>query len=371
MRIMLACGGTGGHIFPAIAIAEELVRRNKKTKIVFAGSDNGMEREIMLKHGFKYAEVTARPFARRIFFKNITNLFLNIKAVFAAKKIVKEFNPDFVIGTGGFVSFPVVFAAALLKKRTLIHEPNMVPGIANRMLSVFVNFITVGFEETLKYFPRKKTIVVGNPVRPGIKGKSKKAGLAVFSLSPSNKTVLVMPGSRAAHKINETLILAIGAMEKELKGIQILWMCGKADLKEVKKAAAGHKKIQIKAFDFIHDVDSAYAASDAGIMRAGASTLSEIAALKFPAILVPYPYATDNHQEKNAAVFEKMQAGLIIKDRDLTPETVVTALKKILDKKENNLIRKKLKSMYKGNGAKKITDIIYHLSLASSGLERV
>jgi UDP-N-acetylglucosamine--N-acetylmuramyl-(pentapeptide) pyrophosphoryl-undecaprenol N-acetylglucosamine transferase len=272
--------------------------------------------------------------------------------------MVKEFKPDFVIGTGGFVSFPVVFAASLLKKKTLIHEPNMVPGIANRLLSGFADFITVGFEETLKYFPQKKTIVAGNPIRPGLKGKSRKAGLAAFSLSPSKKTVLVMPGSRAAHKINETLILALEAMEKEIKGIQVLWMCGKADLKEVKEAAAGHKKIKIRAFDFIHDVDSAYAASDAGIMRAGASTLSEITALKFPAILVPYPHATDNHQEKNAAVFEKRRAGLVIKDRDLTPATLVTAMKKILDNRENSLMRKNLKSMHKGNGAEKIADII-------------
>jgi len=358
MKVMLACGGTGGHIFPAIAIAEELKKRNKKTEVFFAGSDTGMEKDILNKQGYRFAGVSARPFSRSMFVKNIPNLFFNIKAIFDARKLVKEFNPDFVVGTGGFVSFPVVFSASRLKKKTLIHEPNMLPGIANKMLAGFVEHITTGFEETAAYFPKQKTTVTGNPTRPSLRGESRKAGLKAFGLSQAGKTVLVMPGSRAAHMINETLIKSLEIIENEIKRLQILWMCGKADLEKVKVAAKGHKKVRIKAIEFIHDVNAAYAASDAGIMRAGASTLSEITALAFPAILVPYPYATDNHQEKNAAAFEKRNAGIVIKESALAPEKLAGAIKQILDKKENSKMRKNLKSMYKGNGAEKIADII-------------
>ncbi len=328
MNVIFACGGTGGHIFPAIAIAEELMLR-KKTKLLFVGSYEGIEKNIIKKLKFDFVSISAKPLIRRITIKNLINLIYIIKAIFESLKIIKKFNPDIVVGTGGFVSFPMLIAAILNKKKTLIHEPNVYPGIANRVLGLFVTRITTGFEETKKYFSDSKTKVTGNPVRLSILGKDKIMSKKYFKLVDKKRTILIMPGSRAAKKINDIVSGSLKRIEKELKNIQIIWMTGKMDYKKIKEIIK-QSKIKIRVFDFIYNPGFAYAASDVAILRAGASTLSEIVALQIPAILVPYPYATDNHQEKNALLFEKNKAAIVIKDIDLNEERLINSLKKIM-----------------------------------------
>jgi len=356
MNVIFACGGTGGHIFPAIAMAEELAMR-EKTKILFVGSENGMEKDIIKKFRFDFVSIPAKPLIRRFTIKNLQNFFSIIKAIFESGRIIKDFNPDFVIGTGGFVSFPMLVAAVLTKKKTLIHEPNVYPGIANRILGTFVDRITTGFEETKKYFPDNKTKVTGNPVRHSILKYDKNYGIKFFKLDKNRKTILIMPGSRAAKKINDVVTLSLKKIEKEIKDVQIIWMTGKADYKKIKNVIK-ESKIKIRIYDFIFNSGVAYAAADAAVLRAGASTLSEIVATATPSVLIPYPYATDNHQEKNAALFKKNKAAVVIKDDDLNENNLVTALKFLTNKRNNERIKKNIKKLNVKNGAKNIIDFI-------------
>ena len=359
MRVLFTCGGTGGHIFPALAVAEAFVKKyGRKIKILFAGSDYGMEKGIIKSRGFDYAAITARPFIRKFTLKNLENLFLNMKAVDRATKIINRFRPDLVYGTGGFVSFPVMLAASRMGIRTAVHEPNMVPGLANKWLSGKVDRITVGFDETKKYFPGQKVRVTGNPVRETLFDIKKTKAAKKMKLKAGQKTVLVMPGSRAAKKINEVLLKALPLLEKEFKALQLLWMCGAEDYSRLNKEIKNISGIKIKLFKFIENAGEAYAVSDAAILRAGASTLSEIAAVKMPSLLVPYPYAAAHHQEKNAAVFKKRKLAIVIKDRDLTPGKLVETLKELLEKNRNRAMRNRLGKIYKSNSAGKIVEVL-------------
>jgi UDP-N-acetylglucosamine--N-acetylmuramyl-(pentapeptide) pyrophosphoryl-undecaprenol N-acetylglucosamine transferase len=356
LRALFACGGTGGHIYPAIAIAEELLKRDKKAEVLFTGSMNGMEKKIVGDHGFRFMGVDARPLVRKLGFENIVNAFFVIKSLFDAAAIVREFNPDITVGTGGFVSFPAVLAAAMMGKRSLIHEPNIMPGLANRMLAPFASVITAGFPDTLKYFP--EAVVTGNPVRASILKVRKAEAARKFRLSAAGKTVLIMPGSRAAKSINRAMTDSLGLIEKELKGVQFIWMTGEADFDAAKAAVAGHKKVRAAVLKFIEDAGLAYSLADAGILRAGASTLTELAAVRLPAILVPYPHATDNHQEKNAKILEARGAAVVIKDGGLGPGILVKALKAVLDVKQAAKMKKELAKIYKGNSVERIVKIL-------------
>lgn len=354
MKVLFACGGTGGHIFPAIAVAEALVKKYR-AEVFFAGSDYGMEKGIIEAAKYTFYAVTARPFIRKFTFKNIINAFYVIKSLFDSGSLVKKLDPDITIGTGGFVSFPVVFAAAITGRKTLIHEPNTYPGIANRLLGVLAAKITAGFPETARHFNAARTVVTGNPVRAGIIKASRKKAMKEYGFKAGRKTLLVMPGSRAAAKINNVVLEALPGLLKKVKNLQVLWMTGAADLKRVKAGARGAAKLKI--VEFIKDSGLAYAMADAAILRAGASTLSEIAAAGAAAILVPYPHATGNHQEKNAAMFSESGAAIVIKDGVLTAENLTAAVMAALDRKMNAQMRAQAKKIYRGNSAEKIAAI--------------
>jgi UDP-N-acetylglucosamine--N-acetylmuramyl-(pentapeptide) pyrophosphoryl-undecaprenol N-acetylglucosamine transferase len=355
LRALFACGGTGGHIYPAIAIAEALAAKYG-AKVFFAGSDYGMEKGIIESRKFSFYAVHARPFVRKFTAENIINAFLVVRAFFESAKLVRELAPDIVIGTGGFVSFPVVLAAAFAGKKTLIHEPNTSPGIANRVLGMFASAVTTGFPETVKAFKAGKTHVTGNPVRETIIKSSRKKAYKEFGLVPGKNTVLVMPGSRAARKINDIMIESLDAIGKDLKDTRFLWMTGNEDYGRVKKAVE-KSRVKAKALRYIDDAGAAYAASDAALLRAGASTLSEVAACGAAAILVPYPHATGNHQEKNAEAFAARGAAIVIKDRELTEESLVRALQYALDPKNNRGLRRQAKKLYRGKSAELIAAI--------------
>jgi UDP-N-acetylglucosamine--N-acetylmuramyl-(pentapeptide) pyrophosphoryl-undecaprenol N-acetylglucosamine transferase len=355
LRVLLACGGTGGHIFPAIAIAEALVGRHG-AEVFFAGSDFGMEKGIIEGKKFRFFPVTARPFIRKFTFKNVINVFYVVKALFDSGGLIKKINPDIVIGTGGFVSFPLVFCAALLGVKTLIHEPNTYPGIANRLLAAVATKVTAGFAETARFFPAGKTAVTGNPVRDTVIKSSRKKALKVFGLKSGGKTLLIMPGSRAAVRINSVMLETLPALEEKIRNLQVVWMTGAADLDRV-KSGAKYKKARVKVLEFIKDSGLAYAAADAAVLRAGAGTLSEIAAAGAAAILVPYPHATGNHQEKNAEAFKKSGAAIVIRDRELTRETLLEAVIKAMDKRTNVKMRKQAGKIYRGLSAEKIAAI--------------
>ncbi|MBN2753513.1 MAG: undecaprenyldiphospho-muramoylpentapeptide beta-N-acetylglucosaminyltransferase [Candidatus Goldbacteria bacterium] len=358
MKIIFACGGTGGHIYPALAVAEDMKKKVKNAEVLFAGNKSGMEASIIPRRDYDFKGIETRPLIRKFTFKNVINGAFVIKSLFDALKIVNEFRPDIVMGTGGFASFPFVLAAALTGRKTLIHEPNVYPGLANRMLAAAVSAVTVGFMETKKYFPAKKTSVTGNPVREGIINADKKEGYLEFDLDLAKKVLLIMPGSRAAKKINRVIEEALPEIEKQLPDLQLLWMCGDDDYVRLEETA-GNSKIKIKLLKFINEAQLAYAAADAGVLRAGAGTLTEITACGLPSVLVPYPHAAGNHQEKNAVSFAQRQAALVIKDSALNVITLMENLKKVLDVNTGKVMREKLLSSYAGNGAENITRIIF------------
>jgi len=350
MRYIFTCGGTGGHVFPAIAVAEQLKKTDRNCAVLFAGNENGMEYGIVKRAGFDFVPVGARPLVRKAFAGNIVNAFFNIAAFFKAVKIVSEFKPDFVFGTGGFVSFPVCLMASLLGKKTVIHEPNTYPGLANLWLAPFVSAITAGFDDTAKHFPEAKCYVTGNPVREGILKMDRKAGKKAFGIK-SGKTLLVMPGSRAAKSVNAAVLKALPLLAGIKGGLNLIWMCGEKEFGEINAAVKRVKKPRVILKSFIEKSDLAYAACDAALLRAGASTLTEITAGAVPSVLVPYPHATGNHQEKNAASFEKRGAAIVIKDNMLGADSLVKAVKKALEKGVSGAMKKNLKAMYRGNGA--------------------
>ncbi len=358
MKVLFTCGGTGGHIYPAIAMAEALQELNRKAEVLFVGSINGMEKEIIESRGFKFAGVDARPLIRKFTVKNIVNAFYIVKSLFDAARIVKDFDPDFAAGTGGFVSFPAIEAASFMGKRTLIHEPNIVPGLANRLLGFTASVVTVGFPDTIKYFPKGKTEVTGNPVRESILKKRKSRAAKYFGLSAAKKTVLVMPGSRAAKSINAAMEKLMSSDDKAIKQAQFIWMTGGAGFDAAKKAAKQRKGAKVAVLKFIDDAGLAYSLATAGVLRAGAGTLTELAAVKLPAVLVPYPHATDNHQEKNARVLEARKAALVLNDADLNEATLAEAIKKVLEPKRGAAMRKELGRIYEGNSAIRIIKIL-------------
>ncbi len=358
MKYLFACGGTGGHIFPALAVAEKIKQlHGKNAEVLFTGSDNGMEKEIVESRGFAFKGVSARPLVRRAFFKNAVHAALVAKSFFEAKKIVKEFAPDCVFGTGGFASFPAVFVSAVSGIKTVIHEPNMEPGLANKALAVFCSAVTAGFGETAKFFPAGKVTVTGNPVRESLYKVSKAQGRRNMGIKGTGPVILIMPGSRAAASINRAVVEALPLLKKRIKGASVVWMTGKEFFSKAKEAV---KKAGIKAVvtEFIDDAASAYAACDAAVLRAGAGTLSETAALKVPAVLVPYPYAAANHQEINAAVFEKSGAAIVIKDRELNGRALAEAAAVAVSKRENAAMRKKLAAMKFKNGTGAIIKVM-------------
>lgn len=357
MKAIFACGGTGGHIYPAIAMAEELLRQDKKASVIFVGSNRGMEKEIITKRGFEFAGINARPFLRKITLKNFVNFFWVVKSFFEAGFIVKKFNPDVVIGTGGFASFAAVFMAALAGKKTMIHEPNVVPGAANKVLSYFVTRITTGFEATTGYFPAGKTTVTGNPLRESLLINKKGQGLKKFGLRGGKKTVLIMPGSRAAKSINRIFTQVLPRAAKELKGTQFIWMTGSDDYEAAVKTAAANKKVKCCVLRFIDDAGLAYSAADAGVLRAGAGTLTELEAVGLPSLIVPYPFATGNHQEKNAAALMAKKAAIVVKDAELNADVFIASIKSLLDKKAGAAMKKELKKMYRGKSAQRIIRI--------------
>lgn len=325
MRVLISGGGTGGHVSPAIAIANYLCEKNKNIQVVFAGTEKGLENKVVPKEGYKLYHLKVRPFNRKkkISFSNIDAAVKAFTSRISAKKIIKEFNPDIVIGTGGYVSWPVLSAAAKLKIPTVIHEQNAFPGVTTKTLSKVVDKVMISFEESRKYFKDKdKLIYTGNPVKSEYFTTDAKQ--MKKELSPGKTMILSVGGSGGAEKINEVMI---DFMDKYVKNQNITHyhVTGSRGYKEYGKMFKDrglniYNNLFLK--EYIFDIHKYYAAADIIICRAGALTLTELAVLKKPAILIPSPYVAENHQYKNAAVLEKQNAAMIIEEKDLTAEVV-------------------------------------------------
>lgn len=301
-RIVFAGGGTGGHLYPAIAIADrltEMLRDRAKVEIILVGTKRGLEYRIKESLHYPLHLINVRGIARRLSLQNLLVPFNIVGSLWKARTLLKQFSPHLVVGTGGYVSWPVLRAASGRGIPTALQEQNSFPGITTRQLAPRANRVYLGFGKAQEYFKTSgKVLVTGNPVRPNIAGASRQEALEYFKLDPNKKTVLILGGSQGARAINQAVLhgLQNGLLPE---GCQLLWQTGKRDYTEV-TAQAGEKASGHSLFPFENRMDLVYAAADLAIARAGAITLAELEACAVPSLLVPYPFAAGDHQRKNA-----------------------------------------------------------------------
>ncbi|ABO49214.1 UDP-N-acetylglucosamine--N-acetylmuramyl-(pentapeptide) pyrophosphoryl-undecaprenol N-acetylglucosamine transferase [Desulforamulus reducens MI-1] len=361
MRAIITGGGTGGHIYPALAIARGLQSRFSKVQILYVGTNRGLEADIVPKANFPFQAITVSGLQRKISLENFKVLWQAYRGYREAVGIIKTFNPDVVIGTGGYVCGPVVMAAARRGIPTLIHEQNAFPGITNRILSKFADQVTVTFEDSIRYFGNKDNITLtGLPVRPEILQAERQTALEMFKLKNDKLTLLVFGGSRGARKINQAMVETIKKYGNDER-LQILHATGQAgyeefmqELKDNGISLEHYGNIIIKPY--IYNMHEALVAADMVVSRAGAATLAELTVLGLPSILIPYPYASENHQEHNARALAERGAAVLIKDSQLTGEKLIQAIKDMLQNKEK--LKNMAKSSQKLGRPEALSDII-------------
>ncbi|MEY2917526.1 MAG: undecaprenyldiphospho-muramoylpentapeptide beta-N-acetylglucosaminyltransferase [Bacteroidota bacterium] len=323
-RIIIAGGGTGGHIFPAIAIANALIKLQPQTEILFVGAKGKMEMEKVPQAGFKIEGLDITGFNRSSLIKNIGLPFKLIKSFFQVKQIFKMFQPTAVIGVGGYSSFPVLRYAQAKGIKTFIHESNSFAGKSNIMLGKKAVKVFVASDGMEKFFLKQKIIITGNPVRASISQSNvaREEGLKFFGLDPAKKTILSIGGSLGAKSINESIDKNIDEFEKN--GLQLIWQTGKPYAERGKQAAIGKSNIWVN--DFITQMEYAYAAGDMVISRSGAMAIAELCVEKKPAVLVPFPFAAEDHQTVNAQNLVNKNAAIMVKDNEALEKLVSTII---------------------------------------------
>ena len=319
-RIIIAGGGTGGHIFPAIAIANTIKKLAPATEILFVGAKGKMEMEKVPLAGYKIEGLDIAGFNRSSLIKNIALPYKLVKSFFQVMQIFKTFKPTAVIGVGGYSSFPVLRFAQSKGIKTFIHEANSFAGKSNMLLGKNATKIYVATDGMDKFFPAAKILVTGNPVREAISNSiiTKQEGIQFFNLDPDKKTILSIGGSLGAKSINEALAAHLNEFEKN--NLQLIWQTGKPFVATAKQLAVGKPTIWVN--DFIMKMEYAYAAADAVISRSGAMSVSEICAQKKAALFVPYPFAAEDHQTVNAQKLVNRNAGMMIKDSEALDKLV-------------------------------------------------
>ena len=363
-KVILAGGKTGGHIFPAVAMAEEFKRRHPESKVIFVGTKDGLESKIVPKYGFKLIFICARGLKRKASLRNLMLPCYVLKSLYQSLRILNEERPNLVVGTGGYVSFPVVFSARLKNIPTLIQEQNSYPGVSTRLLALLVDRVCLSYLSSMDYFLTKRKLkVIGNPIRAEIVSANKYEALRKFNLDPSKKTIFIFGGSQGAHAINQAVLESLDFLSENW---QFLWQTGESDLVFVSEKVKG-KKIKCAVFPFIEDMRSAYAASDLVISRAGALTLAEICACGKPSLLIPYPFATADHQRYNAEALQKNGAAVMILQKDLTPGKLAQEIGFLLsDETKLKKMAEKSKKMGKPEATSLLVDEMEKLLKKSS-----
>ena len=335
MRLVITGGGTGGHIYPALAVALKLKKRG--WEILYMGSANSLEENIALEWDLDFKAVDVAPLKRKITPKILSTIITNIKGIYQSRKIIKNFKSDVVFGTGGFVAGPVVLAGYLSSIPTIIHEQNVYPGLTNRLLSKVVNKIALNFIDAQKYFSnrvRDKITLTGNPVRDIILKTKKSEGIKYFNFSSKKKTILIFGGSQGSRSINEA-VYDLYPFIIDSNDLQLIHITGKNNFKSytkfLKNKGINYKKAaNIKVMPYLKHMEYAYAITDLVIGRAGATGISEITAKGLASILIPYPFATGNHQMYNAKNLENHGAAELIKESELNSERILDRLKNII-----------------------------------------
>jgi UDP-N-acetylglucosamine--N-acetylmuramyl-(pentapeptide) pyrophosphoryl-undecaprenol N-acetylglucosamine transferase len=331
MKIVISGGGTGGHIYPALALIKEIKRHEPDSQVLYIGTERGLEADLVPKEGIPFKSVYITGFKRSLSFENVKTIVHFIKAARCARKLIKQFAPDAVVGTGGYVCGPVVYAASSLRIPTLIHEQNVIPGLTNKFLSRYTTRIAVSFGGSSAYFPREKTVVTGNPRATEVAMADGRAGLLSLGIPQGKKHVLIVGGSRGAKAINDAVLNLIPQLP-DYPDYHFIYVTGDVHYKKVIAVIEEQGKIpdNITVRPFIYNMPEVLAGTDLIVNRAGASFLAEITSLGLPSILIPSPYVTNNHQEKNARWLEEQGAASVILETELTSERLLDEIDSIL-----------------------------------------
>jgi len=323
LRAIFAGGGTGGHLFPAIAIADEVRNIVPDAEILFVGTKDKLEARVVPQRGYDFRSIWISGFHRGLRVSNLLFPLKVVASIMQAKSIIRSFHPEVVVGTGGYVSGPVLRCAAALGIPTLIQEQNSHPGVTTRMLAGRVDEVHLAFDSSKQYLPGTAQIFVsGNPTRSDLDNGVASEGLVYFGFLPTEekRTLLIVGGSLGAHSINEAVTGILGILVNE--GFRIIWQTGTADFHQVSDAASGFTSRDICVREFIDRMDLAYAACDLVICRAGATTIAELTRLGKPSILIPYPFAAANHQLENARTLASAGAAEMISDQEISARLV-------------------------------------------------
>jgi len=365
MRYLISGGGTGGHIYPALAIAAEIRDRYKDAEILYVGTNKGLERELVPREGFNFKTIRVQGLPRKLnmeTIKAIKELILGLKD---ANDIIRDFKPDVVIGTGGYVCGPVVYIASKKGIPTLIHEQNAFPGITNKILSRYVDRVLITFEESRKYFKKQeKVVLTGNPIRKSIFNVDKNQAYLNLNINPNIPFILSFGGSGGQNKLNEAMMYVIEKYANN-EHIQIIHVTGNRfyeDFNNKIKEKKINLKNNIRIMPYMYNIQEALNISDLVITSAGAITLAEISAVGVPSILIPKGYTAENHQEYNARVFSDNGASHLILEKDLTGEILYTAINDLVyDKKKLIEMSKRARALGNIDATEKIVDIIHEL----------
>ncbi len=362
MKIIVSGGGTGGHIYPALTLIDAIKNKRPDAEFLYVGTEKGLEADIVPKAGINFTALKLEGgLERRFTLENISRAANAIWSIKRAADIVKSFKPSAVVGTGGYVCGPILLAASLMKVPTLIQEQNAVAGVTNKILSKFVKKIAVGTRDALKNFPADKTVYTGNPIRKEVLAAKKEDGLREFNFTDNKPIVLISGGSRGARSINNAMINVLKSAAQK-NSAQFLHVTGKGEFNSVVEKLSDLDAPNIRIVPYLYNMPTAMAMADLAIFRAGATGLAELTARGIPSILIPYPYAAENHQEFNARSLVEAGAARMILNKDLTAEILSATIDELLASPE------KLKSMAKAslslgkpNAADEIADLILKL----------
>ena len=361
-RFIISGGGTGGHIYPAIAIANELKARDPATEILFVGAEGKMEMEKVPRAGYNIVGLPVVGIKRELSLSNLTFPIKLGRSFLKAQGIVRDFRPDVAVGVGGYASGPVLLAASLRGIPTLIQEQNSYAGLTNKVLSRWATRICVAYPGMDAFFPADKIKLTGNPVRSNIQfaDQQVEAGQTLFGIESSRPTLLIIGGSQGARTLNESLEMGLKRFVDA--GVQVIWQTGPAFIERARTAVAAVGSPLVKAYDFIYDMDKAYAVADAAVSRAGALSVSELCLVGRPVILVPFPAATADHQTKNALSLVERDAAILVRDQDARNDLIAAALNLLNNASQRQRLSTQIKTLAKPNAARDIADEVMKLA---------
>ncbi len=360
-RLIISGGGTGGHIFPAISIANEFIERHPDAEILFVGAKGKMEMTRVPEAGYKIIGLWISGLQRKLTLSNLLFPFKLVSSYFSAGNIVKRFKPHAVVGTGGYASGPIMLAATRNKIPSIIQEQNSYAGLTNKQLASKVQRVCVAYNGMEKYFPKEKLVFTGNPVRKDILNMESKRDRAIahFGFNSNERTLLILGGSLGSRTINESILIGINKLNDSQ--IQVIWQTGKIYFENVKERTKDKDLKKVRINDFLNQMDFAYAAADVVISRSGALTISELCLAKRPCILVPSPNVAEDHQTKNAIALVDIDAAILVRDVDARGILVDEALKLIFDLHRCETLKENIAKLAKPNATEEIVSEIEKL----------